>query len=88
MIRPGVTFALWLAITLLVLLNNVVGDTWIADRLSAMAVESGAEVRLRLRDGKAASLRVARVVNCSGPCTDVRVSNEIGSTNCSTWKMK
>jgi len=39
MIRPGVTFALWLAIALLVLLNNVVGDTWIADRLSAMAVE-------------------------------------------------
>ncbi len=39
MIRPGVTFALWLAIAALVLVNDVIGDTWIADRLSALAVE-------------------------------------------------
>ncbi|HSI01597.1 MAG TPA: hypothetical protein VLA02_13420 [Reyranella sp.] len=39
MMRPGVTFALWLAIAVLVLLNDLVGDTWIADRLSALAVE-------------------------------------------------
>ena len=39
MIRPGVTFALWLAIAALLLINNVIGDTWIADRLSALAVE-------------------------------------------------
>jgi len=39
MIRPGVTLVLWLAIAVLVLLDNVVGDTWIADRLSALAVE-------------------------------------------------
>lgn len=39
MIRPGLSFALWLAIALLVLLNNMIGDTWISDRLTAMAVE-------------------------------------------------
>lgn len=39
MIRPGVTLALWFAIALLVLVNNVIGDTWIADRLPAIAVE-------------------------------------------------
>jgi len=39
MIRPGVTFALWLAIAALLLINNVIGDTWIADRLSMLAVE-------------------------------------------------
>jgi hypothetical protein len=39
MIRPGVTFALWFAIALLVLVNNVIGDTWIADRLPALGVE-------------------------------------------------
>jgi hypothetical protein len=39
MIRPGVTFALWFAIALLVLVNNVSGDTWIADRLPALGVE-------------------------------------------------
>ena len=39
MIRPGVTFALWLAIAALLLINNVIGDTWIADRLPALTVE-------------------------------------------------
>ena len=39
MIRPGVTFALWLAIAVLVLVNNIIGDTWIADRLPVLAVE-------------------------------------------------
>ena len=39
MIRPGVTFALWLAIAALLLINNVIGDTWIADRLSMLGVE-------------------------------------------------
>jgi hypothetical protein len=38
-IRPGATFALWLAIALLVLVNNVIGDTWIADRLPTLTVE-------------------------------------------------
>ena len=39
MIRPGVTLALWLAIAALLLVNNVIGDTWIADRLPVLAVE-------------------------------------------------
>ena len=39
MIRPGVTFALWLAIAILVVLNDFVGDTWIAATLSVRAVE-------------------------------------------------
>jgi len=39
MIRPAVTFALWLAIAVLLLVNNVIGDTWIADRLPALTVE-------------------------------------------------
>jgi hypothetical protein len=39
MIRPAVTFSLWLAIALLVLINNAIGDTVIADRLTALAVE-------------------------------------------------
>lgn len=39
MIRPGITFLLWLAIALLVLVNDVIGDTWIADRLPVLAVE-------------------------------------------------
>lgn len=39
MIRPGLTFALWIAIALLVVLNDVVGDTWIAATLSVRAVE-------------------------------------------------
>jgi len=39
MIRPGVTFVLWLAIAVLVLVNNLIGDTWIADRLPTLTVE-------------------------------------------------
>lgn len=39
MIRPGLTFALWIAIAVLVLLNDTVGDTWIAASLSVRAVE-------------------------------------------------
>jgi hypothetical protein len=39
MIRPGLTLALWLAIAVLVLVNNAIGDTWIADRLPVLMVE-------------------------------------------------
>ena len=39
MIRPGLAFALWLAIAAVVVLNDIVGDTWIAGTLSARAVE-------------------------------------------------
>ncbi|MFI5000027.1 MAG: hypothetical protein ACHQK9_09120 [Reyranellales bacterium] len=39
MIRPGLTLGLWLAIAAMIVLNDVVGDTWIADALSARAVE-------------------------------------------------
>lgn len=39
MIRPGVTFGLWLAIALFVVLNDRVGDTWIGATLSVRAVE-------------------------------------------------
>lgn len=39
MIRPGLTFALWLAIAMLVLVNDMIGDTFIADRLPPIAVE-------------------------------------------------
>ena len=39
MIRPGVTFVLWLAIAVLVICNNAIGDTWIASRLSVRAVD-------------------------------------------------
>lgn len=39
MIRPAITFALWLAIATLVVLNDFVGDTWIAATLSVRAVE-------------------------------------------------
>lgn len=39
MIRPPLTFALWVAIALLVVLNDAVGDTWIAASLSVRAVE-------------------------------------------------
>ena len=39
MIRPGVTLALWLALTVLVLVNDMIGDTWIAGRLSMTAVQ-------------------------------------------------
>ncbi|MDP2329324.1 MAG: hypothetical protein Q8M19_01330 [Reyranella sp.] len=39
MIRPGLAFALWGAIAALVVLNDVVGDTWIAAALSVRTVE-------------------------------------------------
>ena len=39
MIRPGVTFLLWLAVALFVVLNDAVGDTWIGRALSVRAVE-------------------------------------------------
>ncbi len=39
MIRPGLAFALWLAIALLVVVNDTLGDTIIVERLSTMAVE-------------------------------------------------
>jgi hypothetical protein len=39
MIRPGVTFLLWLAIASFVVLNDAVGDTWIGARLSVRIVE-------------------------------------------------
>lgn len=39
MIRPGVTLALWLAIAVLVLVNNMIGDTVMADRLTLLEVE-------------------------------------------------
>ena len=39
MIRPGLAFALWLAIGVLVVVNDIVGDTWIAVALSGRAVE-------------------------------------------------
>jgi hypothetical protein len=39
MIRPGLTFGLWLAIAAFLIVNNVVGDTWIAATLSVRAVE-------------------------------------------------
>lgn len=39
MIRPGVTFLLWLAFALFVVLNDAVGDTWIGRALSVRAVE-------------------------------------------------
>src|SRR5947207_3044348 len=39
MIRPGVTLVLWLAIAVLVIVNDAIGDTWIASRLPAMAVQ-------------------------------------------------
>jgi hypothetical protein len=39
MIRPGLTFALWLAIAALVVVNDTLGDTVIAERLSVIAVE-------------------------------------------------
>jgi hypothetical protein len=38
-IRPGLAFVLWLAIAAVVVLNDVVGDTWIAATLSVRAVE-------------------------------------------------
>ena len=39
MIRPVVTLLLWLAIAALVLVNNMIGDTVIADRLTVLQVE-------------------------------------------------
>lgn len=39
MIRPGITFVLWIAIAALVLVNDIIGDTFIADRLPVMAIE-------------------------------------------------
>lgn len=39
MIRPGLAFALWLAIAALVVVNDMVADTVIAERLSLMTVE-------------------------------------------------
>ena len=39
MIRPGLTLVLWLAIAVLVIVNNMIADTWIASRLSVMAVQ-------------------------------------------------
>jgi hypothetical protein len=39
MIRPFLTFFLWVAIAVLVVLNDAIGDTWIAVALSGTAVE-------------------------------------------------
>ena len=39
MIRPGVTLMLWFAIAALVLVNNMIGDTLMADRLTVLQVE-------------------------------------------------
>jgi hypothetical protein len=39
MIRPGLTFVLWLALALFVLLNDFVGDTWLAPRLPVRVLE-------------------------------------------------
>ncbi len=39
MIRPGITFLLWLAIAAFVVLNDAIGDTWIGAALSVRAVE-------------------------------------------------
>lgn len=39
MIRPGLTLVLWLAIAALVVVNDMIGDTWIAATLSQSVVE-------------------------------------------------
>jgi hypothetical protein len=39
MIRPGLTLALWVAIAILVIANNAIGDTWIASAMTASAVD-------------------------------------------------
>jgi hypothetical protein len=39
MVRPSVTFILFLAIALFIVLNDAVGDTWIGATLSVRAVE-------------------------------------------------
>jgi uncharacterized NAD(P)/FAD-binding protein YdhS len=48
-----------------------------AGRIAGFATsQRGLDVRLRLRGGGAATLRVTGVVNCSGPCTDVTRSDD------------
>jgi uncharacterized NAD(P)/FAD-binding protein YdhS len=48
-----------------------------AGRIKAFtASERGIGVQLRLRDGRTQMLRVAGVVNCSGPCADVSRSGD------------
>jgi hypothetical protein len=37
MIRPGVTLTLWLAIAVLVIVNNIIADTFVVSRLSVLA---------------------------------------------------
>jgi len=39
MTRPGLALALWLAIAVLVAVNDAIGDTWIAASLSGRAIE-------------------------------------------------
>lgn len=39
MIRPGVTFLLWLAFAVFIVLNDAVGDIWIGQALSVRAAE-------------------------------------------------
>src|SRR6266542_4301022 len=39
MLKPSITFVLWLAIALFIVVNDVVGDTWIAATLTVRAVE-------------------------------------------------
>ncbi len=39
MIRPALTLVLWLAVAALVVVNDIIGDTWIAVALSGRAVE-------------------------------------------------
>ena len=39
MLKPSLTFILWLAIALFIVVNDVVGDTWIAATLSVRTVE-------------------------------------------------
>ena len=52
MIRPGVTFVLWLAIASFIVVNDVVGDTWIAGDFSADRAACLAELE-RLVDAEA-----------------------------------
>ena len=39
MVRPSLTFVLWLAIALFVVLNDLAGDTWLGATLSVRTVE-------------------------------------------------
>jgi hypothetical protein len=39
MLKPSITFILWLAIALFIVVNDVVGDTWIAATLTVRIVE-------------------------------------------------